>query len=86
MTPEKAALWGVEAGGLAEAGKTEWFRIRRENLCDGALFPSPLQKDFAKVVQKVLLLDSLSNSEKMLDYDLLERFRSDCVGYIQKEF
>lgn len=145
MTPEKAALWGVIAGGLitlagtlltgflnvglqwlqtswqhkndkrkelsqkrlaalqncvqmidflfasrnvtlGEGGQNMWFRIRSENNCNGALFPANLQEDFAKVIQKVLLLDSLQQSEKDLDYALLERLRAGCVDYIQKEF
>jgi len=71
---------------LGAKGMEMWVRIRSENVCNGALFPTNLQKDFAHIIQKVLLLDSLEQSEKDLDYALLERLREKCVEHIKKEF
>ena len=70
---------------LGPGGQTEWGRIRRENLSDGALFPPELSDDFAKVIHKVLLLDSLERSTEALDFTLLERLRKGCVDYIHRK-
>ena|ERR1035437_1118506 len=71
---------------LGDAGRDMWLRIRNENLCNGALFPSHLQDDFTQVIRKVVRLDSLADSEKVLDYVRLEHLRTGCVDYIRKEF
>jgi len=60
-------------------------RIRQEALSDGALFPPELSDDFAKVIQQVLLLDSIGLSFAKLDFDALQRLRKDCVDYIHKK-
>ncbi|HEX3857408.1 MAG TPA: hypothetical protein VHY30_08940 [Verrucomicrobiae bacterium] len=71
---------------LGDAGSSRWLQIRMENVANGAFFPSPLHEDFAKIIQKVLMLDSLEKSAEELDYSLLVRLREGCVAYIEKEF
>ncbi|HEX3856136.1 MAG TPA: hypothetical protein VHY30_02435 [Verrucomicrobiae bacterium] len=70
---------------LGEGGMNMWARIRQETLSDGALFPPELSDDYANVIQKVLLLDSLERSSEALDFATLERLRKGCVDYIHKK-
>jgi hypothetical protein len=70
---------------LGQGGQATWARIRQESLSDGALFPPELSDDFAKVIQKVLLMDSLDRSNETLDFALLDRLRKRCVDYVHKE-
>lgn len=70
---------------LGAGGKDAWSRIRLECLSDGALFPPELSDDFAAVIQKVLMMDSLGSSVEALDFALLARLRKGCVAFIHKK-
>jgi hypothetical protein len=57
-------LIGSRNSYLGEGGHNLWIAIRAENIANGALFPLELSSDFAAIIQKIFLLDSLHESEK----------------------
>jgi hypothetical protein len=71
---------------LGPEGEQEWSRIRKENSCNGALFPSEMTEEFKDMLRRSLLHDDLSNSEAWLDFQRLEALREACIRYIEKEF
>ncbi len=71
---------------LGEGGHNLWISIRSENIANGALFPLELSSDFAAIIQKIFLLDSLHESEKHIDYDALRKFREKCLLFINKHY
>lgn len=70
---------------LGKGGQDMWLKIRKENVCNGAFFPPHISTEFAEVIGKVLLLDSLDNSSENLDFEKLKRLRKDCVDHIHKK-
>lgn len=70
---------------LGPDGQSAWIRIRLENLSDGVLFPPELSDDFAKVIQKVLMMDDLQQTVGTLDFQLLEDLRKRCVLYVHRQ-
>jgi hypothetical protein len=56
---------------LGQEGRDLWINIRAENIANGAFFPLELASEFAALIQKILLVDSLHESEKQIDYSAL---------------
>jgi hypothetical protein len=71
---------------LGEGGHNLWISIRAENIANGALFPLELSSDFAPIIQKIFLVDSLHESEKHIDYDALRNFREKCLLFINNHY
>jgi hypothetical protein len=78
-------LVAAKNAALGPGGHDIWVRIRKENVCNGALFPSELSDDFATIIRKVLLLDSLEHSAEALDFAMLERLRKGCIDHIHRK-
>jgi hypothetical protein len=71
---------------LGPGGHDLWNSIRAENIANGALFPLELSADFAAIIQRIFLLDSLHESEKQIDYDALSMFREKCLLFIKNHY
>ena len=71
---------------LGAEGRDFWVKIRAENIANGALFPAELASEFAALIQKIFLLDSLHESEKQIDYNALPKFREKCLAFISEHY
>ena len=79
-------LLAAKGRNLGSGAKTDWSRIRSENLTSGGLMPTSVQKDFQVVLTTTLFRDGFDREDAHVDTATVERLRSLCVAAIQEEF